>query len=365
VSRLLHLISSVAMLVVLALMPPTLPDFGPSLATPLTTSTLARLALLLLWIVCLALALVLLQRALFPTRILRPPAWAAGASSRRRHRQWQIPPKESAAPRLIFTTPVGDAPPRVLGEADPTEAAATDETPILAATIALLGPVRIEGVRRPRRATTVELLAYLALHPDGASRDQLLEAMWPNEDPRRTRPRLWQSVSEARRLLGDAFEHDGDRYRLDRAHVAVDADELEQLLARIDAAPVGDVGPLVERALKLWRGEPFSGTDYAWADGDIRQLEAALAKLAEQAARVRHEAGDPQGALRVAEQGLRFDDLNETFVRIALEADAALGRRGAVTERYETLREQLDDRLGLQPERATRALYRELLGEQG
>jgi DNA-binding SARP family transcriptional activator len=57
-------------------------------------------------------------------------------------------------------------------------------------------------------------------------------------------------------------------------------------------------------------------------------------------------------------------DLNETFIRIALEAEATLGRREAVTERYEQLRRVLDDRLGLEPERATRMLYRRLLGQE-
>jgi two-component SAPR family response regulator len=224
--------------------------------------------------------------------------------------------------------------------------------------------VTIDGVRRPRRATTVELLAYLALHPEGASRDELLEAMWPNEDPRRTRSRLWQSVSEARRLLGDGFERDGERYRLDRTRLAVDTDELDALAARLQTAPAGDVGPLVERALVLWRGRPLDGTDYAWGDAHIRQLEATLSKLAGEAALLRLAAGDAHGALRVAEQGLSFDDLNEAFTRIALEAEAVLGRRDAVTARYEAFREQLDERLGLEPERATRMLYRQLLSQE-
>jgi two-component SAPR family response regulator len=171
-------------------------------------------------------------------------------------------------------------------------------------------------------------------------------------------------VSEARRLLGDGFERDGERYRLDRTRLAVDTDELDALAARLQTAPAGDVGPLVERALVLWRGRPLDGTDYAWGDAHIRQLEATLSKLAGEAALLRLAAGDAHGALRVAEQGLSFDDLNEAFTRIALEAEAVLGRRDAVTARYEAFREQLDERLGLEPERATRMLYRQLLSQE-
>ncbi len=46
--------------------------------------------------------------------------------------------------------------------------------------------------------------------------------------------------------------------------------------------------------------------------------------------------------------------------RLALQAEAALGLRDAVTARYQRRAELLDDRLGLRPEAATTALYREL-----
>ena len=360
IARLAELLAGAVLLAVLALLRPPMPDFGPSLKTPLTTSTLTRLAVLLLWGVCMLLALALLQRALMPARTLTPPAWATGTGARRRRRAHQLSRRDTVlAPRLLV-------PSRGTDTADLSNRAhdaAADTATV--ATIRLLGPVEIDGIRRPRRAGTTELLAYLALHPDGASRDQLLEALWPGEDPRRTRPRLWHAVSEARRLLGDTFEHDGDRYKLDRTHVAIDADDLERLLPRIDAAAAEDLGPLVERALALWRGQPLGGADYAWASGHIRRLEATFSKIAEMAAGIRLDARDAQGALEIAEQGLSFDGLNETFVRIALTAEAALGRRDAVTRRYAEVRRQLDDRLGLEPERATRLLYRQLLGQDG
>jgi hypothetical protein len=44
-----------------------------------------------------------------------------------------------------------------------------------------------------------------------------------------------------------------------------------------------------------------------------------------------------------------------------MEAESALGLREAVDERYERLRALLGDRLGLEPDRETRDLHRELL----
>lgn len=362
-TRLLQLIASGVLGATVAVTRPELPDFGPSLVTPLTTSTLTRLAMLLLWLVCLVLALVLLQGALFPPRSARPTPWPLGVLTRNRRRRPQSLRREAPpAPRLVVQPRRQDPSPAVRDRQVVNEGQ-VDQPSSVVASISLLGPVVIDGIRRPRRATTIELLVYLALRKEGAGRDQLLEAMWPGEDPRRTRSRLWQSVSEARRLLGDAFERDGDRYILDRTRVHVDVDALQELITRLGHTSTTDAPPVAEQALHLWRGDPLEGTDYAWSDGDVRQLEAMLSKLAVAAARARLEASDAHAALRVAEQGLRFDDLNETFVRLALEAEAALGRRESMTERYDSLCEQLDSRLGLEPERATRVLYRRLLGQ--
>jgi DNA-binding SARP family transcriptional activator len=46
-----------------------------------------------------------------------------------------------------------------------------------------------------------------------------------------------------------------------------------------------------------------------------------------------------------------------------MRAEAALGLREAVIARYEALRGELDTKLGLEPERETRLLYRRLLSQ--
>jgi DNA-binding SARP family transcriptional activator len=357
IARLVHLLASAVLIVVLVLLRPTMPDFGPSLKTPLTTSTLTRLAVLLLWSVCLLLALALLQRALLPARTLRPPAWVTRTGTRRRRRAHQLTRRDTVlAPRLVL--PSHDA--ETADPSDRDDDTAADDAAV--ATIRLLGPVEIDGIRRPRRAGTIELLAYLALHPDGASRDQLLEALWPGEDPRRTRPRLWHAVSEARRLLGDAFQRGDDRYQLDHTRVRTDTVDLEHLLRAADrATSPKDTARLLEQALALWRGTPLADTDYAWSESHARRLEATLATLAERTAHARLDTGDARGALQLAERGLDLDELNETFMRLVLEAEAALGQREALIDRYEAFRHRLDETLGLKPERETHLLYRRLL----
>jgi two-component SAPR family response regulator len=234
-------------------------------------------------------------------------------------------------------------------------------------TISILGPLRIEGATRRRsrvRASAKELIAYLALHPQGATRDELLEALWPGDDPRRSEQRFWQAGSDARKLLGDALQRDHDRYLLDRSRIRLDVNEFESLLDEAERAPDEHAErDLLERALALVRDEPLAGCDFPWADSEARRLCAVLVDLLERVGRARLAASDARGALEAAERGLAIDNLNEAFWRLALEAEGRLGLRGAIDERYERLRRLLDERLGLDPAHETRALYLELLGQ--
>ena len=47
-----------------------------------------------------------------------------------------------------------------------------------------------------------------------------------------------------------------------------------------------------------------------------------------------------------------------------MQAESRLGLRDSINQRYQRLRRQLDDQLGIEPETPTRSLYHELLGQR-
>jgi DNA-binding SARP family transcriptional activator len=347
---------------------PGWPHLYGSLTSPLTTGEFERIVLCLAWLLCVCLAFAVLVGA---TRILvhgstSVPATLPGVLPGRASGQLKRKANRPAAHgRYTLTIPVPLAEARAPEDSSPAPDLPVDrEAPPsdpCAISIAVLGPLVIDGLaRRIKRGATYEVLAYLALHPKGASRDELIEAIWPAQDPKRTRPRFWQSVTEARKALGDAWLHEGERYQLDRSRVRVDLDDLDRLLT----ASRGDADPeALEEALALWRGEPLDGSDYLWADGEIRSLRATLLDLLERVGRGRLARGEARGALQIAEQAIALDGLHEPSWRLALQAEHSLGLRESITRRYDELARSLDEQLGLEPARETRAIYRELLGQ--
>jgi DNA-binding SARP family transcriptional activator len=384
---LLAAIVALGALAALARFRPDLPETPASLYSPVTTAFLQEIATVATWLLALLVVLLLLAQSFRGMRATgdhdrnysQLPTVMRGPSSLRRlpnTREFLRPLIDE--PRLLVValpdTQPAPAEEQDVGSSNKPAAGAVAE-PDPRPVISLLGPLTIHGGKRSRRglrARALELIAFLALRREGAQRDEILEALWPGEDPNRSRHRLYQAARDARQLLGDGVASARDRYWLDRHRVRVDVDELDDRLSetrQIGSSDHRQVAvderriELLENSLKLFRAEPLSGCDYAWAASDIRRLRGTHAELLELVARARLETGDARAALEAAEHGLGVDALNECLWRLALEAEGELGLREAIERRYHQLQTLLAERLGLEPSKETRALYLRLLSQ--
>jgi DNA-binding SARP family transcriptional activator len=347
------------------------------LSSPVTTTLLQQLTLVAAWLLAALVILLMLVQSLGAIRArprlnLGGVTWHTRTLPTSRLRRVGTPGTFrplAAEPSLLVAVP-REAPPTSTAEGTVDS---TSKQPAVAATepderprVSLLGPLTVSGGKQSRRglrARALEVIAFLALRREGAQRDEILEALWPGDDPDRSRHRLYQAVGDARRLLGNGLASERDRYWLDRTQIRVDVDELEKLLDEARRSDPHLRQELLGKALVLFRDDPLAGSDFAWSEGEVRRLRGTYVDLLEEIGRARLHAGDGGGALDAAERGIALDLLNEGLWRLALEAEAELGLREAIVERYETLSRLLDERLGLEPARETRVLHRQLLSQ--
>jgi DNA-binding SARP family transcriptional activator len=244
-------------------------------------------------------------------------------------------------------------------------------------TVRLLGPMQITTesgeIRSGLRASARELLAYYLVHPDGASLEQAVEAMWPDTELGRERERFWTALGNLRTVLRKAtgaaqlkaIERDGVRYRVDPAVFAVD---LWRFQAALAAARRAQLDPAVAAALaeagEAYGGVLLDGAPYAWVEvprEDLRRRAVdALARLAE----LRQAAGDLEGALGALEQAVAADPVAEELYRRVMRLEAELGRPDAVRRAYRLLARRLAD-LDVDPDAETEQLVAELLRRPG
>ena len=355
---------------------PEWPHLPSSLSSPVTTVLLQQLVLVAAWFLSALLFVLLLVRSLVAlvarpqrqTLSLRHPDIAPGLRrrssaylARSGSRQSMFPPPFPLIPRGEPERGREDSSTRNGQNSERTRRDVRPHT-----SLALLGPPAItsgeQGGRR-LRSKARQLVVYLALHARGATTDELAAAVFPDLAEDSARRRVWRSISEVRTELGDVVARSGDRYLLDRRAVAIDIDEFDVVLAQANTETDAVRERLLKQALALVRGDPLAGTDYPWAVGDVRHLRAKVVALLHELGELRLADGNATGALAAAERAIKFDADDESAQRLAMRAEAALGLRDAIVDRYQRLCKELDSRFGLEPDRETRALYRRLLSQ--
>lgn len=217
--------------------------------------------------------------------------------------------------------------------------------------VRLLGgfAVAVDGIDLPSerwaaiRAT--HLVQLLCLQPQRrASRDLVIDALWPQLDPEAGAANLRKALYNVRQTLGrhDAVAQQGNELVLwPCGDVRVDADAFEQAaqtaLQLRDAAACAD-------AADLYAGDLLPGSRYeAWTEPARERLRARCRDLLRAGAQWERLA--------------RFDPTDEeahrVLMRQALEAD----NRAAALHWYARLREALQQELGIAPDAQTQALY--------
>ncbi|MBV8302870.1 MAG: hypothetical protein JOZ04_01570 [Acidimicrobiia bacterium] len=240
--------------------------------------------------------------------------------------------------------------------------------------VRMLGSFRIEvggeEIRGGLRTKARELLAFHVLHPEGASLDAAVDALWPEADPGRGSEWFWTALGNLRSRLRAAcgikdmkiIDRVGDAYRLEVDRFGVDVWRFEEALAasapgQRHAVPSADA---LERAVAEYGGELLNGDPWQWVEGareDLRRRALdAVAHLAER----RLEAGDLDDALAALEHGLEIDAISEELYRRTMDVQGQLTRRDAVRGTFRLLQARLAA-YGLTPDPTTEKVFGELV----
>ncbi|MBA9003044.1 BTAD domain-containing putative transcriptional regulator [Thermomonospora cellulosilytica] len=269
-------------------------------------------------------------------------------------------PAPIPAPRAAEPTPSTPATP---GPAQ------TDEHPVK---LHVLGPVRLEAASVPintgLRRSARELLAYLALHPNGATREQVTAALWPDRDPETTPMALHTAINNIRKVLRQAIGlrepmfviHASARYRLDPHLIDVDLWRLETTLAEArQAADDTDRIHALQPVATLYTADFATDLTHDWAEAHREHLRrTAIDALAHLAGLT--QTDHPDQALAILEQALNHDPYSEPLYQSVMRLQAQLGRSDAVRRTYQLLATRLAA-LDAEPDDQTHQLLDALL----
>ncbi|MFF1690824.1 LysM peptidoglycan-binding domain-containing protein [Streptomyces sp. NPDC058254] len=234
--------------------------------------------------------------------------------------------------------------------------------------VRVLGPIDVTGARghieSNRRTVATELVSWLALRTDGATRHELDEVIAPGGGRVENNTRNGR-VREVRRWLGDEYypklnEQPDRKHRL--VGVACDWHQFQDLTTQAARAGGDEGRAMLRHALDLVKGRPFTGIPprrYVWAEALTQNMISAVVDVADDLAARCLAARDARGALWAAGRGLDTAREREVLWRHRFEALAQLGAHDELEAAIHQLNQYLLD-ADLPMERETEETIRRL-----
>ncbi|MEO5616870.1 MAG: BTAD domain-containing putative transcriptional regulator, partial [Candidatus Eisenbacteria bacterium] len=240
------------------------------------------------------------------------------------------------------------------------------------------GPPRLEVDGRPLAASAwraqraFHLLIYLAIHPAGAHRDQLLETFWPGRQLAAGRKNFHPTLSYIRSVLPEAgapvLVRDGERYRLDpRYPLSCDAWEFERLLEEVRHAATPAALRQALEAASTTATLPFLDGLYGdWADEAQTRMRDRVEQVLIRCGESCMQDEDFDGALAPLQRAAELDGFREQTRVAIIECLVRTGKRRAARVEYDKLGLLLRTELGVEPLPETVSQVAALLGfEEG
>ncbi|WP_406062958.1 hypothetical protein [Micromonospora sp. NBC_00860] len=181
-----------------------------------------------------------------------------------------------------------------------------------------------------RRTAALQVLVFLAAHPDGADTRQLTDAIWPGLPRRSLTGRLYTTLSDLRATIRSTagvtlIEHSDDRYRLDPTGVTVDLWHFHHAVRDATIAVATDATTW-KAVIDAYPGDLAARRTWPWLD-PIR--EATRRHVIDSHAALASASPDAREALAWLQAGIRIDPYNADLHTRAVSALITLGDHDA------------------------------------
>ncbi|MBP2472308.1 DNA-binding SARP family transcriptional activator [Crossiella equi] len=245
-------------------------------------------------------------------------------------------------------------------------------------TFAVLGHVRAlhNGVDLPlgppQQRTTLAIL--LLARGRVVATDELCSALWGYQAPRAARGTIRTYVHRLRRILevgGEDIVHStSGGYALRVPEDAVDLGRFRHHVRAAEAAKAtGDREGAAEhlhQALAQWHGQPLADLSSEFADSERGRLVQRRVAVLEELAALELDLGLSPDILPELTEAAAAEPLRERLHELLMLSLCRAGRQAEALNRYETLRRQLSEALGVDPGPALRELHGRILrGDPG
>jgi DNA-binding SARP family transcriptional activator len=234
----------------------------------------------------------------------------------------------------------------------------------------------IQRWKAGRARQLFQLLLANRGHP--VPRHALIEAIWGDSTARCPEVSLKVAVCTLRRILAEAHQQGGGAadepagirieshpasYSLQTSDTFIDVDEFERLtnagMVQEAAGRLDEACEQYRQAVQLYAGPYLPECHESWATVRRERLQDSLLHALDQLAAQSEHSGDDIAVLDLHQRMLDIDPCREDSYRALMRYHAVARQPSRVEHWYHTCVEQLQSRLGLEPDRETRRVFYE------
>ncbi len=215
-----------------------------------------------------------------------------------------------------------------------------------------------------KRLKTIEMAAFLALHPAGVERKRLQARLFPETDQRHGGNYYRQIVHKLRLSTGISLDRSPSGMVTWPSGWFVDSvDQRFERLTR-EAGHLSGHERLarLKIALEIPTGAYLQDSDLEWVEERRFELDVLRSEATGEAAQLALTLGRMEEARDFAERAVHDDSYSETAYRTLMSVEAAVGTPGAVMNVYRRLTDALAE-LNVSPDARTVALLQRLRAE--
>ena len=207
------------------------------------------------------------------------------------------------------------------------------------------------------RRKVLAMLCFLITRPDlSATRDQVLDALWPDLDPEVAVNSLNQTIYFLRRVFEEAYSddltpgyvhHDSDVVWLDPDLVSSRSAACKVLIRELPPKPSPDE---VDRLTRLYRGRFALDFEYEeWAAAYRDNLHASYLEIVERSVLEDFTSGHYDRGITIARRALEADPTAEQIEICLLRLYRVTGAHSAAAEQYAHYAAVMRDEVGIEP----------------
>lgn len=215
------------------------------------------------------------------------------------------------------------------------------------------------------KTTTSRDLFFLFLaHPEGLTKEEIGEIMWPGSSPSELKLRFKNAIYRMRHAIGAEVVVFRDNYYQFNRLIDYEYD-IQNFIALSNSAKEEKntkiKSEILESAIDTYQGPYLPDIDQYWVMPDRQKYKEMHLQNVLNLAEIYRQENIFEKSLKCCQLAMTEDNCHEEAYRLCMQVYADMGNRAGITRQFEICRKILIEEIGAEPSSKTLLLYQNLM----